>query len=609
MIYHYPSCAKILVCKSLGTSFDHWYQKHDGYGNYTFEGMQYGVFGGNTDGDGYDEIVAMYKQSPRAFSICTFRNTGDTYYDFDNGVWNSQTVISDSNTATTTRVATEKIGGDTYAYTYNVSGNITEIRKNGNAYRSYEYDDLGELIRENNADANMTYTYTYDNGGNMLTKKVYEYSAGDLPATPNSTKNYTYSTGEWRDLLVGNYFEYDEIGNPTLWDNMDMTWTEGRRLAGILYFGSFGYNSDGIRISKTANGITHTYYLDGSKIICEKRSDNIILHFFYDESGNLFAFENGSTRYYYVRNILGEIMGIIDTSGSYVAKYTYDAWGLPITITDGAGNDVTNYPLHIANINPFRYKGYYFDSEIYLYYLNARYYDPIYARFISADGLVASSSSFVGLNMFAYCNNNPVKYFDPSGCRLQDGSYYDYGNGVVGYTDTYTGQGSYKAADTAAESFSKHIYSKSYYTMLEYSTEIYSVEINSATYYQYTNPAVGSAHSSTVDLSRIPSKGKKIAYAHTHPNSNNFSPADKECANDLSINAYVISPNLNLQKFTYDTRTITVIKSINPCILTTFDLCELAQYEDVWKSHLDNGKCPDRFDCGNMSWPRKGGIR
>ena len=415
MIYHYPSCAKILVCKSLGTSFDHWYQKHDGYGNYTFEGMQYGVFGGNTDGDGYDEIVAMYKQSPRAFSICTFRNTGDTYYDFDNGVWNSQTVISDSNTATTTRVATEKIGGDTYAYTYNVSGNITEIRKNGNAYRSYEYDDLGELIRENNADANMTYTYTYDNGGNMLTKKVYEYSAGDLPATPNSTKNYTYSTGEWRDLLVGNYFEYDEIGNPTLWDNMDMTWTEGRRLAGILYFGSFGYNSDGIRISKTANGITHTYYLDGSKIICEKRSDNIILHFFYDESGNLFAFENGSTRYYYVRNILGEIMGIIDTSGSYVAKYTYDAWGLPITITDGAGNDVTNYPLHIANINPFRYKGYYFDSEVYLYYLNARYYDPIYARFISADGLVASSGSFVGLNMFAYCNNNPVMYKDTSG--------------------------------------------------------------------------------------------------------------------------------------------------------------------------------------------------
>ncbi|MBR6918278.1 MAG: RHS repeat-associated core domain-containing protein [Clostridia bacterium] len=84
-------------------------------------------------------------------------------------------------------------------------------------------------------------------------------------------------------------------------------------------------------------------------------------------------------------------------------------------ITDGAGNDVTNYPLHIANINPFRYKGYYFDSEIYLYYLNARYYDPVYSRFISADGYIASSGSFVGLNMFAYCENNPIMRRDPSG--------------------------------------------------------------------------------------------------------------------------------------------------------------------------------------------------
>ncbi|MBR6918276.1 MAG: RHS repeat-associated core domain-containing protein, partial [Clostridia bacterium] len=108
---------------------------------------------------------------------------------------------------------------------------------------------------------------------------------------------------------------------------------------------------------------------------------------------------------------------IIDTSGSYVAKYTYDAWGLPITITDGAGNDVTNYPLHIANINPFRYKGYYFDSEVYLYYLNARYYDPIYARFISADGTVSTETGFLGYNMFAYCNNNPVMLVDSYGTR------------------------------------------------------------------------------------------------------------------------------------------------------------------------------------------------
>ncbi len=148
-------------------------------------------------------------------------------------------------------------------------------------------------------------------------------------------------------------------------------------------------------MSKTVNGVTHKYYLDGSKIICEKRSDGITLHFFYDESGNLFAFENGSTRYYYVRNILGEIIGIVDTTGAYVVKYTYDAWGNPLSITDGSGNSVANNPSHIANINPFRYKGYYYDSDIGFYYLNSRYYDPYVGRFINADGAVSTVTGLI----------------------------------------------------------------------------------------------------------------------------------------------------------------------------------------------------------------------
>ena len=423
MIYHYSSCAKILVCKSLGTSFDHWYQKHNGNGNYTFEGMQYRVFGGNIDGSGFDEIVAMHKQGAKAFSIFTFKITSSSQFELDNGVWNSQAVVDTTSSATTTRVATEKIGSDTYAYTYDVLGNITEIKKNGSDWRSYEYDDLGELIRENNVDIDLTYIYTYDNGGNILTKEVYSYTTGEVSGDPEAAVDYTYSTGEWRDLLTsfnGDSITYDAIGNPTSYLGHTLTWTEGRRLSSIQGVASYNYNSDGILVSKTVGNTTHKYYLDGSKIICEERSDGIILHFFYDESGNLFAFENGSTRYYYVRNILGEIIGIIDTTGAYVARYTYDAWGNPIEITDGSGNDVSSNSSHIANINPFRYKGYYYDAEIGFYYLQSRYYDPQVGRWITPEpnvlnGEFDSGASIIACNVFAYCANKPIINFDSNG--------------------------------------------------------------------------------------------------------------------------------------------------------------------------------------------------
>ena len=98
-----------------------------------------------------------------------------------------------------------------------------------------------------------------------------------------------------------------------------------------------------------------------------------------------------------------------------MAQYEYDAWGKHIRITDGSGNDVSNNETHIANINPFRYRGYYFDVETGWYYLNARYYDPNVGRFISPDCYVSTGQGLLGHNMFAYCNNNPVNMIDNSG--------------------------------------------------------------------------------------------------------------------------------------------------------------------------------------------------
>ncbi len=99
-----------------------------------------------------------------------------------------------------------------------------------------------------------------------------------------------------------------------------------------------------------------------------------------------------------------------------MAKYVYDAWGNIISITDGEGNDVSNDPTHIANINPIRYRSYYYDRETNLYYLESRYYDPETGRFLNADNLgYMEPETVTGLNLYAYCGNNPIMYFDPTG--------------------------------------------------------------------------------------------------------------------------------------------------------------------------------------------------
>ena len=108
-------------------------------------------------------------------------------------------------------------------------------------------------------------------------------------------------------------------------------------------------------------------------------------------------------------------MGIRNASGTLVAQYVYDAWGNHRQITDGSGNDVSDNPNHIANINPFRYRGCYYDTETGWYYLNARYYDPNVGRFLSPDTILGANGGLLGYNLYAYCNNNPVMFVDPSG--------------------------------------------------------------------------------------------------------------------------------------------------------------------------------------------------
>ena len=104
----------------------------------------------------------------------------------------------------------------------------------------------------------------------------------------------------------------------------------------------------------------------------------------------------------------GDVVAIARAyNGQIVAKYSYDAWG-NCTVTNASGTN-------IGTVNPFRYRGYYYDSETGFYYLNSRYYSPEFGRFISADRYISTGQSVIGNSMFAYCDNNPINRADENG--------------------------------------------------------------------------------------------------------------------------------------------------------------------------------------------------
>ena len=326
---------------------------------------------------------------------------------------------TDNSALTTTLIKTVKNGNDTLEYAYDNNGNITSIKKNGTVTASYTYDSLNQLKTETKGTD--TWEYFYDNGGNILS------------VTLNGTeiKEYTYGNSEWKDLLTyynGYTIAYDDIGNMTTGRlGYRFAWQNGRQLESITTSGGsnftyYTYNADGIRTSKTVRGVKTEYILNGDSIICEIRNAGTAteyrIYYHYDESGNLVAFDYNNQTYYYIRNAQNDIIGIVDSTGAQVVSYEYDAWGNKLSIKDANGTDVSSNASHIANINPFRYRGYYYDSETSFYYLQSRYYAPEICRFINADGYVSTGQGILGHNMFAYCENNPVCFYDPTGHAL-----------------------------------------------------------------------------------------------------------------------------------------------------------------------------------------------
>lgn len=248
---------------------------------------------------------------------------------------------------------------------------------------------------------------------------------------PTAIYPYLYKSSGWRDQLVsynGETFEYDELGNPTTCRGETFVWN-GRQLV-QLGDCKYTYNASGIRTSKIVNGIKTKFYLNGNKILAQDDGNKIYYH--YGTDGIVgFTLKLSDTiiyEYTYKKNIQGDIIGIYDSNNVLICKYIYDAWGnhktlilsnngeyIDISSTSDYTNINNNY-IFIATLNPFRYRGYYFDTDTGLYYLNSRYYDPELGRFINADSLDnIDTENLNGFNLYMYCADNPVNYFDPNG--------------------------------------------------------------------------------------------------------------------------------------------------------------------------------------------------
>ncbi len=306
---------------------------------------------------------------------------------------------------------------ETLSYIYDERGYITQVYKDSNNYSQYRYDAFGQLVRENYKWGGTSFTkiFSYDVGGNITSQVQYAFVAGDgAVGTAVDTVSYGYTDSTWKDKLTsfdGNTITYDNIGNPLSDGTWTYSWTQGRKLEQISKSGttaSYKYNSDGIRTEKTVNGVTTVYNVVGGKVTWEKTGSNTPMYYLYDASGKLWAVQYNSNTYLYVRNAQGDITKLINNAGDVVVEYTYDAWGNLMSTTGSMAST-------LGAANPYRYRGYRYDTETGLYYLQSRYYNPQWGRFVNADGQINTDDDSTGLNLFANCGNNPVNRVDESG--------------------------------------------------------------------------------------------------------------------------------------------------------------------------------------------------
>ena len=330
-----------------------------------------------------------------------------------------------------------------YSYEYDDNGNITKVYliKGQNIKQlkhTYAYDNLNQLLYDIDVDAARTYRYLYDNSGNITAKQVYLSIDGSF-TNLYKTINYTYDN-VWKDRLSSydnKSITYDNIGNPLSIGSTSFTWN-GREMLTCDWIdiennsmhAEYSYDENGLRHKEMVyvnNTLHHQfdYVWTNDKLVSQTYTEfaNGVIDsvntakFIYDTNGDLLGFiYNDLNTYLYTKNLQGDITHIVNSNGVAIVDYTYDAWGY--TEVQASKWSYYNLALKLKKVSPFAYRGYCYDTDTELYYLQSRYYNPQMGRFINTDEstiIFFTTNNVIGSNLFTYCGNNSINNIDSNG--------------------------------------------------------------------------------------------------------------------------------------------------------------------------------------------------
>lgn len=374
------------------------------------------------DGEVYTQIDTVNYDDEIGKIVASELITGskvEKYYNEDNEMIESITIndieyINNITYGENSKVKSIEYSDETNInYSYDKYDNIIMVEENDIVTMKYEYDQLNRLISEIDYTNGTISIMSYDLFDNIKLIEKFEYNNNEVGKLLYSN-DYAYST-TYGDQLIGfngQTITYDESGKPLEYYNDSKFVWEGDRLVRAVVEEKeieFEHDSNGTVTKKRVNGLDTIYCIEGTDYIAEISSEHTIIYM-YDSEANVVGFSYNGEDYYYVKNALKDVIKIMDSNYEVVCSYEYDAWG-NITEIDGDKD--------IAEINKYRYRSYYFDVDMHMYYLHSRYYDATTGRFISSDQIDMMIYNEDNLNLYAYCKNNPILYIDPEGTAIK----------------------------------------------------------------------------------------------------------------------------------------------------------------------------------------------
>jgi RHS repeat-associated protein len=387
---------------------------------YYADGLNETLINKKANGDEIDHYSYTYDEAHNQISKTDFKGTTSYIYDSLGRL-----------------ESTTEPNGRVTGYTFDKAGNrLTEAVTVGtsSAITTYNYNEQNRLTDTvtNNGSETVTVCYAYDNNGNMVNKSTETKKPVNQTAS-GSFKLYKAGTATESAITFYRYDVWNQLTEAISGDKKE----------------KYKYNGVGYRVAKNDNGQITNYLYEYDKVVLE--TDNAGSQLARNVYGtNLISRTSGNETLYYMYNGHADVTALIDNAGVIKAPYYYDAFGTPIA----------EYTNEGGKNNPIRYAGYQYDGETGLYYLNSRYYDSKIARFLSEDTYTGDPNDPLSLNLYTYCQNNPIMYWDPTGHYLyttydpetgitevresevivdKDHPYVDYGvpnDGIFVYSDT-----------------------------------------------------------------------------------------------------------------------------------------------------------------------------